>query len=357
MTKLKGRILCAALAGCMVLAGCSGSENSGGENTLFHHGLLAVLLDGKWGYIDTSGKYVINPQFDYAYNFDADGYAEVMELVDNGYGAHYPHINTKGEKFDTEYYYEFVKKEHTDPVEENESATIKLVARRNYNEEDKNYGFYGFVDYDDWDDNWVIEPQFDDATDFDENGLAYVESEGKWGCIDLSGKYAINPQFDSKFSFQENGLARIELNDKYGYIDMNGNYAINPQFNGALEFQDGLAGVIIGGKWGYIDISGKFVIEPQFDDIWSFSKYGLAFVKLNGKWGCIDKNGTFVIEPKFNEIGFQAHDDNGRYCGPCTFYDDGYAVIRIDGLYGIIDSKGDYIANPQFDNVQFLSSN
>lgn len=355
MTKFKGRILLAALAGCMVLTGCSGSGSSDSENTLFHQGLLAVLLDEKWGYIDTNGKYVINPQFDYAYNFDADGYAEVMELTTDGYGAHYPHINAQGEKFDTEYYYKFIKKDLTDPAEKDEPKSIKLEAKENYNKEDESYGLYGFVDYYDWDENWVIEPQFDEVDDFTENGLARVKLNEKWGFIDTNGNFVIEPQFDNAHSFTKEELALIVLNGKCGYIDMNGSYVINPQFDSASDFQEGLAEAKLGGKWGYIDTSGIFAIEPQFEDTRKFSEYGLAFVKLNGKWGCIDKKGAFVIEPKFDEIGYQSY-YKGRYCGSCTFYNDGYAVIRVDNLYGIIDSKGNYIANPQFNNVQFLSS-
>ena len=37
----------------------------------FFEGLAAVQFDGKWGYIDTVGKYAITPQFDEAGNFES----------------------------------------------------------------------------------------------------------------------------------------------------------------------------------------------------------------------------------------------------------------------------------------------
>lgn len=47
-------------------------------------------------------------------------------------------------------------------------------------------------------------------------GLVAVKSGDKWGYIDKTGKYVINPQFDSASPFSDNGLARVEVGDKYG---------------------------------------------------------------------------------------------------------------------------------------------
>jgi hypothetical protein len=41
-----------------------------------HSGLFPVIVGDKWGYIDKTGKIVINPQFDYANQF-SDGLAAV----------------------------------------------------------------------------------------------------------------------------------------------------------------------------------------------------------------------------------------------------------------------------------------
>src|SRR3990170_1437960 len=43
----------------------------------FSEGLARVRLGGKWGFIDKTGKYVINPQFDGADSF-SEGLARVM---------------------------------------------------------------------------------------------------------------------------------------------------------------------------------------------------------------------------------------------------------------------------------------
>lgn len=46
----------------------------------FHDGLLAVKIENKWGYMDKTGKIVIPPQFDEAYDFQ-EGFATVKTLA------------------------------------------------------------------------------------------------------------------------------------------------------------------------------------------------------------------------------------------------------------------------------------
>lgn len=79
-------------------------------------------------------------------------------------------------------------------------------------------------------------------------GLVAVKSGDKWGYIDKTAKYVINPQFDDASVFSDNGLAKVKAGNKYGYIDKDGKYAINPQFDDAYSFADnGLALVQTGG--------------------------------------------------------------------------------------------------------------
>lgn len=133
---------------------------------------------------------------------------------------------------------------------------------------------------------------------FGEDGLAEVEIDGKYGCVDKKGNIVIKPIFDGLASFKD-GLARVEINRQWGFIDTNGNFSIEPKFDGAGDFNDGLAKVRLNRKWGFIDKAGNFIIEPKFDGAEDFDD-GRAIVEINGKWGAIDKNGKFVIEPKFD---------------------------------------------------------
>ena len=80
-------------------------------------------------------------------------------------------------------------------------------------------GLWGFVDRDG---NEKIEPSFDDACGFASDGLATVKRDGKWGYIDTRGKFVIQPKFDEAYDF-DGDLAKIEIDDRFGYVDRVGN--------------------------------------------------------------------------------------------------------------------------------------
>lgn len=61
------------------------------SNYIFSEGLSEKIEDGHFGYIDQTGKMVIAPQFDFAYPFQKNGMALV--IVDLKYGL----INTSGD--------------------------------------------------------------------------------------------------------------------------------------------------------------------------------------------------------------------------------------------------------------------
>lgn len=122
-------------------------------------------------------------------------------------------------------------------------------------------------------------------------------ASGKWGYIDIYGKYKIYPQFETALNFKE-GLALVSVHKKYGYIDTVGRPLIRPQFDDAKSFSDGLAAVMIYDqrmtpKWGYIDKKGNFVINPKYEDASDFSQ-NAAKVLINGDWIMINKSGDAI---------------------------------------------------------------
>jgi hypothetical protein len=177
----------------------------------------------------------------------------------------------------------------------------------------------------------VINPQFDNALDFNEGRAAVCigkpctwwdspsPSESRWGFVDASGKLVVTPQFGDVGSFSE-GLASVCIGDcgnkptkpfSRGYIDRDGELVIPAQFGTASDFSEGLAQVCIGtclweentgysGKFGFIDHSGHFVVNPQYDDVANF-KNGFAKVTIgkgnDAKNGYIDKTGKVIWQP------------------------------------------------------------
>lgn len=167
--------------------------------------LFWILEDGKYGYIDKTGKVVIQPQFE----------------------------NTIG-------------------FREGLAAT-------------KMNGKYGYIDKTG---KWVIEPKFDHTYIFSE-GLAKVRIDGKLAWIDKQGKYVIEPTDsfeDADIGFSE-GRTGVKINGKWGYIDTQGKVVIEPRFTKVSRFNGGVAQVHTeDGRHHWIDINGKILWSEKRKD-------------------------------------------------------------------------------------------
>ena len=289
-------------AGAMFMLG-------GGSNN--YEGKLVPILDNsndKWGYADTLGNIVIEPQYDGAARF-SEGLAEVEK--DDKYGF----IDKTGKvviepQYDAAGYF---------------SDGLAVVKK-----DDK----YGFIDKTG---KVVVEPKYDNVTHFHE-GLAWVRKDGKRGFIDKTGKVVVELQYDDAWDFSE-GLALVIKDDRRGFIDKTGRVVVEPKYYDTWDFKDGLAAVRKDGKWGFIDKTGKVVVEPKYDYAYSFSE-GLANVEKDGKYGFIDKTGKVAVELQYDDAS--------------PFYE-GLALVEKDGKEGFIDKTGKVVVEPQYDAEGYFS--
>ncbi|MBL7718273.1 MAG: WG repeat-containing protein [Flavipsychrobacter sp.] len=329
-----------------MLSACSRNDQDGG----FSYKLLPVEKDGKYGYIDHEGKWIINPQFKDAYPF-SDGLA-LVQGSDDKYG----YIDDNGRYVINPQYVgatnfsegtAIVVSENGYPTCIDEKGITKFTLKEaelasNFKEGlawvlvgDK----YGYIDKAG---KMVVSPQFDDVGFFSGGLATYAikkadDSTKKiWGFIDKKGKIVVTAQFAILSELKE-GIAYASTDgEKYGYVDKKGAYVINPQFDDAHLFNDGLASAKQGENWGYIDEKGKWVINPQFERGGCFLD-GIAAVR-SGKenWGYIDKKGKYLINPQFK--------------GAESFHA-GVALVASGKQIGIISKDGKYKANPQFDGA------
>ncbi len=258
----------------------------------FSEGLAAVKINDKYGYIDETGNIVIQPQFYEAENFD-NGFAKIITF-DNSLS-----LNPFSSLDDP-----FSFSSLDDPF-----SSLDPCSRKKINK-------IGHI--------------FDDVGNFYE-GLAWVKIDGKYGYIDEIGNMVIKLWFDGAENFLD-GLAKIQIDNKYGFIDQTGKIVIQPQFDGINNFSNGVAIVTINAKYGFIDQTGNIVIQPQFDDADDFSE-GLAIVTINGKYGFIDQTGNIVIQPQFSNAGD---------------FSEGLAIVNINDKYGFVDQTGNIVIQPQF---------
>ena len=243
------------------------SEPSGMASTLAGsqaHGARRKLIPfeqaEKWGYKDSSGRVVIDPQFEIAEEFSAEGIAAVVD--DKGWA----YIDKTG--------------------------------------------------------NVLVRPfLYDNGPDPFAEGLARcIGSDGKIGFFDEKGQIAIPAQFQAAFPFQEGfaavcigcreeriGDARVTRDGKWGYVNHQGQIVIKPQFDSAFPFHEGMAVVCMecrqqpmgehsfmaGGQWGYVNQRGDIAIPLQFESASEFEK-GRAEVTLKGEPVVIDKTGRIV---------------------------------------------------------------
>jgi len=243
----------------------------------FSEDLSDVRVGELWGFVDKTGKFVIEPQFTFVTPFH-EGIAMVKDQ--SGQRA----IDKKGRTI------------FALPSDGSREVFGWFSEGRAVAFDGRHSGYIGV------DGQWIIQAQYDRAEDFS-GGLAAVEVGKKWGYINRSGRFVIEPRFVSAGPFSE-ALAPVQVLEgdgrvsRLGFIDTSGRIVIELRFNQVGLFCSGLSPVEVDGKWGYADRSGTMVIAPAFEEAGSFAGE-LAQVVVKDKRGhhreaYIDKAGRVV---------------------------------------------------------------
>lgn len=247
----------------------------------FSEGLASVSINNpnqrfRQGYIDTTGKVVIKGQFQTAGEFQ-NGTAAVRTGNDK-WGM----IDKTG-KFIVQPIYDGLF-----PVIEEVGIGVKIKNEKStpFDQKPSDFEFTFF----DRTGKVIAKPSVFVFGSFEEGLVLYLDEIKKaMGFVDKTGSIAIEARFEKVLGFS-NGLCPVRVNGKWGYIDKTGNFVIPPQYGEAFMFYDGLAKIQIDGKYGFIDKIGKIVIPPRGWDVSNFED-GLAYVRGNG---LIDKTGKYV---------------------------------------------------------------
>nr|MCR4622168.1 WG repeat-containing protein [Clostridiales bacterium] len=231
-----------------------------------------VIHDFKYGYLSADGRWLFEPEFNFAGSF-SEGFANVRR-------------------------------------EEN--------------------GPWGYVTEEG---NWLVEPMFDGAFPFSE-GLACVSTGGLYGFIGTDGQYVIEPRFaETDWSFFDEGVCAVtEDGEKWGYIDKQGNWVIEPKYEHYWRIGEGLIAVKDdSGKWGIADKKGHFLTEQKFSVLCSFNE-GLCAVSEDGEhWGFIDTRGQWAIEPKYDECYFEGFTNGNGFAKVSYIGSDSDILIDKEG--------------------------
>jgi hypothetical protein len=315
--------------------------------------LRPVLLEGKWGFIDKTGKLVVKPRFDFIsesfeYQIVSSLKDEKWRLIDESRLA----VGTINGKWG------FIDRAGNIVVPLIFQQVGRFIGGRASVKLDNKWGF---VDIN----GKIIPPQFDQVTPFVEE-RAFVRIKGLWGVINTRGDFLVKPQFSSQSVFSQ-GLAAVSFNRdgtyKTALIDRDGNIVFEPQnFDLVIEgrgFQDGLI-IIESQKFspledlfdpenshkrrarGFMNHDREIIVAPKYDSALGF-KNCFAQVKVSGKWGFVNTKGEVTIQPKFEEL-------------PSSFaFPEKLAMVKMGQNYGYIDLAGRSVVKPRFHQARPFS--
>jgi hypothetical protein len=274
-----------------------------------------------YGYIDVTGKLVIQHQYDKASDFNY-GVASVRKR-----GEDFFRVIDQSGKLITD------KKFPKDPLIHNDMIIWR---------EDKSLGVM------DTKGNLVVPVgKYVDFGGYDEYGLCCVAIEkdpNTWlyGFIDKKGKEVIPCTYkqDGTSSFID-GLARMRMtNGKIGFIDTLGKIVIPGLYGTAEYHMEGYYPVAFGKNrtlWGLVDKNNKTVVAGKYDDL-KLYRGGIAKVELKEKWGFIRVDGSEFISLTYDEVLFDMDEEGLAVCSRMSEVNK-FDVFVADGTKISSDSK------------------
>lgn len=317
---------------------------------LFQKEALLTCEGCEWGYVDSTGKIVVEPRFTFAQDFVNNvGIVEcnnkwgmVNRLGNATIPCEYDGIEFL-ENTDNQMVRVYVQQPKYGLVDTLGQLTVDAVYEEigSFNEGRlavKRNGLWGYVNAEGLE---VIPCRFREVSNFS-GGLAAVKIGRQWGFIDKQGDVAIDFKYNRAGNFKA-GIAWVTTTDGTGYINRKEEFVIPPKFEKAFDFEGDLARVVEDGKFGLIDRQGRFVSKPRYTTIEPFNRHGLAIASYGKDWtryGIINQQGDLITNQPYNEI--QA-------------YAEGLAVVKIRENYGFIDTTGRMVIAAEYSKASSFS--
>lgn len=299
-------------------------------------GLCPVQVNGKWGYINTTGNVAIPCVYEDAYNFKNEGVAVVKQK--GKYGL----INKRGEILvpciESDYddvpiphdgviciYIENLKETKCIDVFGNHLFTKAGIVGNfsegvatitSYKEGKHSIGVINKTG-----DYIIPEGIYSYISEF-HYGVATVRSEttGKCGSINHQGEVVVPIKYDSFRGVYPSPVLCAIIGDKYGYVDIRNGKELCPITLDDTYYQnrctDNMFVFSIGEDIYIYNLENcKLFRSSRYKDIYHYSD-GLCCVsdKNSGKIGFMDKEGKLAIPCVFNEPSY-VYNFHGNTCG------------------------------------------
>lgn len=252
-----------------------------------HDDRLAVLQDGRWGFMDSKGQSVIAPEMEEVFPF-YHGIAPVRKVGQKEWML----IDRSGKSVSNDRFVTIY------PFEKGFGVGIQKnpEGRRKYGVVDSTgkiivpfqFARIGGT----FSGNFVACAAYD-PYELESKGI--TEEANTWFIYDRQGNKVGESHYALWDDFSE-GLIVAQKGEKFGFVDSTGKVAIPFDYEWACAFQNGVAWVQKKGLYGFIDKSGKTVIPFKYG-----SAYDYVFMHAHG---------APVMDPKTGERFFV--DRNGK---------------------------------------------
>ena len=332
-----------------------GAVNVGGTDGGGTH----MPTNGKWGFVDATGKFKINPQF-----FSPPEEAAPFDLRQANRVLHEAYRFSEGlAAARTEDRWVYIDTTGNAILESD-----RISSARHFSQGLANVcidGLWGYINHDG---EIVIPAKYRTPADFRDDFALVENAQGEKVVLNRLGdevevlrQYRIVSPFYEGYAVAQPGQRGIPLNARdarrYILVDQRGRAAFNEDafvFDRLGRFGSGMCPALVGsklgdpvkfpdipaptespgGKWGFIDAGGHFVANPVYEDAKGFSE-GIGAVKQGGLWAYVDAS--------FNRItGFEF-----RWV---DYFEGGIAKVQLgpihndyDRRYAYLDKSGEVI--------------
>ena len=330
-----------------------------GEVTSYHQGLAEVWVDGKAGVIDRSGKFVAEPQFRRAIPFTSSvllvqpASAEDDNFFQKKYGV--AGIRENGPNwrgsgvfglYDLQQGWLVKPKFHIQRFEGNGRG---LVWARIDGQPDQRYGLLRA------DGNWQVEPKFS-SVDRLRYGRAAVsvsqrfpsqrykrEIDTLWGAVDEIGQVVIPLKHERQIYFSK-GFSEVKVGELEGVMHPDGSLVGGRLFQKVDTWS---ARVLVDGTWMSFKPNGKLVPDRLDRMTVALCPNSISFRSSSGKYEIYGPDNKKVNSKRFDEF-YSAVTSSTRVPGVWSYdVNCGNPIgMRLGNRWSFVDVRGQLIADP-----------
>ncbi len=157
-------------------------------------------------------------------------------------------------------------------------------------------------------------------------GRAWVCKAGKFGLIDTTGNFVLEPQielipkkYNANFEYRlfrqgDEDCAWFKQDNKFGLVDQEGQIAFPSVVDSVgffKRFRNNFLWINYGKGYCLINSDGRVVIGPRFEDVITYGNYTLVGkpelfkgAVMGGRLGKVDSTGKIVIDPDTDSVKF-----------------------------------------------------